>query len=148
MIPNATKRKYLTNDIDYETDDFEALLINDSESFTPDVDAHEFVSDVLADGTEYGDTNYDRISIEGVTVTQNDDEDRAELSADDLLWEDLGSNVGEVIQAVVMYKADEDDESSDVIRIMDESEEDELPLATNGSNVVFEWNPDGIKHIT
>lgn len=148
MIPNATKTKYLTGGIDYDSDTFGALLLKDTTSFTPDVDTHEFVSDVLTDGDEYDDTNYSRVTVSGVTVTQNDSNDRAELDADDLLWEDLGSNVGQTIQAVVLFKDTGDDTTSDVVRIMDDSEEAELPLATNGSNVVFEWDANGIKHIS
>lgn len=153
MIPNATKRKYLQGEIDYENDTFYALLLNDTTTFSPNADTYEFVSDILADGEEYSDTNYQRVQVTGLQVTQDDSSNEVRWSADDMLWEDLGSQVGQTIQTVVVFRntsggPTDDDNLSDVIRIMDDSEEDELPIATNGSNIVIEWDPSGIKRIS
>jgi len=92
MIPNATKRKYYQGSIDHENDPIKALLLNENVGFEPNPVEHEFVSDVVDDGEEYDDENYERIDVEGTEVTQNDDENRAEWDANDLLWEDLGSS--------------------------------------------------------
>ena len=142
MIPNEAKRLLLRGDVHLENDDFEVLLLNDGETFTPDPNDHEYVADVLDDATEYGDTNYERKELTGREIVT--DGDQVQWQADDPVWEDLGSELGEIIQTVVVFRDEVDDSESTVIRILDDSWEPKLPLGTNGSDVTFEWDDTGI----
>lgn len=142
MIPNEAKRLLLRGDVHLENDDFEVLLLNDGETFTPDPNDHEYVADVLDDATEYGDENYERKELENTEVVT--DGNQVQWQADDPVWEDLGSELGEIIQTVVVFRDEVDDSESTVIRILDDSWEPKLPLGTNGSSVTFEWDDAGI----
>lgn len=145
MIPNNTLQLELQGAIDYGNDSFEALLLKDTTDYSPDPTRDTFVSDVLNNADEYDDTNYQRISVTGTQVNQNDTANQAEWDADDLQWSDLGSNVGQTIQAAVVYRVGTSDSDSEVVRVLDDNNYSEFPIATNGSPVTISWDSQGVR---
>lgn len=152
MIPNATRQKLLNGSIDYANDDIRVALYDDTTAYSPDPDTVEFVADLLDGGTtaaEYSDTNYSRQSLANQTTSQDDTNDRSVWDADDVTFASLGSSNGDTIQGVVIFKQVTDDTDSPILRVIDDSEEADLPLATNGSDVTIEWAAsDGIKTLS
>lgn len=152
MIPNATRQKILNGSIDYGADDIRVALFDDSVAYSPDPDTVEFVTDLLDGGTtaaEYSDTNYARQSLANQSTSQDNTNDRSVWDADDTTFASLGSSNGDTIQGVVIFKQVTDDTDSPILRVIDDSEEADLPLATNGSDVTIEWSAsDGIKTLS
>ena len=148
MIPNNTKVQLFDGNIDLVTDTIRIALYNDSIAFTPDPDVHAYVADVL-DGVvaaEFGDTNYTRLDVPTRSTRQNNTADQAEWDAGDVTWSALGGT--ETIQGAIIYRqvgADDTTPADDeIIRIIDDSTEADLPLATNGSDVTIAWDASGI----
>ncbi len=149
MIPYETLKLELTGGIDYANDSFGALLLKDTTAFQPDPSTHNTVADVLNDGDEYDDVNYQRLSITNTTLQVNASQNRVEWQADDLSWSDLGSVDGQVIQSIVIYRdSGSTDSDKEVVRILDDSNEDKLPVGTNSSTADFTWSTPGIKTAT
>lgn len=149
MIPNATKVKYFNGSIDLSNDTIRVALYDDSSSYTPDPDTVEFLGDLFDGGTtvaEFSDTNYSRQSVSTSSVTQDDTDDEATWDGDDVTWSSLGGS--DTIQGAVVYKQVGGDDTTPaddpILRVIDSSEESDLPLPTNGSDVTISWNAEGI----
>lgn len=148
MIPNQTKLELFNGTIDLSTDTIRAALYNDAIAYTPDPDTHDTVADVL-DGTvaeEFSDTNYAREDVTTPVTREDDAVDQAQWDGDDITWASLGGT--QTIQGVVLYKqvgADDSTPADDpIIRVIDDSEEADLPKATNGSDITISWDASGI----
>lgn len=154
-VPNRTKLQYFTGSIDLSTDTLRVALYNNSTAYTPDPDTDEFVSDVLDGGTtaqEFGEgtgTGYSRQGLANVSVTQNDTNDSAVLDADDTTFSSLD---GADIQGIIIYKQVGGDDTTPtddpIITIFDDDDLTDLPLTTDGNDVVIAWNTNGIQEIT
>ena len=146
MIPNATLLKVINGEIDYSSDDIRVGLLDDSDPYVADPDAHEFVSDLLAAANEYSDAGYDRQQLDNQTTAQDDANNRAVWDGDDVTFPDLGSSDGDTIQAAFLFKQETDDTDSPVLRVVEEDDVEDFPLATNGQDVTIQWDSeDGIK---
>ena len=146
MIPNATLLKVINGEIDYSSDDIRVGLLDDSQAYVADPDTHEFVEDVLADANEYSDVGYDRVELDNQTTTQDDANNRAVWDANDATFPDLGSSDGDTIQAAFIFKQVTDETDSPVLRVVEEDDVEDFPLATNGQDVTIQWDSeDGIK---
>lgn len=149
--PNRTKRELLNGSIDLADDTIKVALFNDTTDYSFDADAHEFVDDILDDGTtaeefgEDGGTGYSRKTLANPSTSQDDTDDEGVFDADDLSWDELD---GETIQGIIVYRQVGDDDTSpeddDVITVIDDSDADDLPLSTNGSQVDLNWAAEGI----
>lgn len=153
MIPDRTKTEYFRTNIDYANDTFRVALLKETTEYSPDSVNHEFVSDVLDNGTtgeEFDDTNYSRKTLSNVTITEDNTDNEGVWDADDVTWTDLGGS--QTIEAILVYKQVGGDDTTpgddDIIRVLDDSEESDLPLVTNGGDVTITWNSEGIINIT
>ena len=144
-VPNAAKADLLRGAFDLSTDTIRVLLLDNSTAYTFDPDAHTFVSDVLAAGTEMSGTGYARKTVAGQSVTADNTDDEGVFDGDNVTWQDINAGT---IQAVVVYKqvgVDDTTPGDDpVINVLDDSAVSDLPLPTNGSDVTVVWNAEGI----
>lgn len=150
MIPNNTKLALFNGAIDLSTDTIRAALYNDTTAFTPDPDVHQYVSDVFGGATppaqEFGDTNYARQTVDTPVTRRDDAVDQAQYDGGDVTWTSLGGT--ETIQGVILYRqvgADDTTPADDeIIRIIDDATEADLPKPTNGSDITIAWDASGI----
>jgi hypothetical protein len=147
MIPNDTKRELLDAYLSGAT--IRVLLLDDSETYSFDVDTHDFVDDVLAAGTEMSGTGYSRQTLQNVSITVGDTGDEGVFDADDVTFTGLDAGT---IQAVVVYHQVGGDDSTPgddrVLAVHDDASVGDLPLATNGSDITISWDSEGIINIT
>mgnify|MGYP000168046779 CR=1 FL=1 len=146
MIPNNTKRELLDEYLSAAT--IRVLLLDDSQAYSFDQDNHDFVSDVLAAGTEMSGTGYSRQTLQNVTITVDDTDDEGVFDADDVTLIDIDAGT---IQAVVVYEQVGGDDSTPgddrILAVFDDSAVSELPKATNGSDIQVPWSAEGIMNI-
>ncbi|MFC7253705.1 hypothetical protein [Haloplanus litoreus] len=155
MIPIQTLAEFLRGNIDLSTGTYRALLLKDTTAYTPDATAHA-ASDVVDNGTtaeEYDDTNYARVDVTGLSVTEDTTDAEAVFDADDLVWSALGSNTGgQTVQAVILYEQVGGDDTTPaddrIIRVWDDSTESALPKQTNGEDFTWEINAEGVLNLT
>jgi len=155
VIPNATRKKFFGVSIDYASDTIKVALLKSTTEYSPDKDTHEFVSDVLDGGTtgaEYDDTNYSRQALGSLATSQDNTDDEGVWDAGDVTFPSLGSSTdGQEIEAVLIYKQVGSDDTTPgddpILRILDDSEEAELPQGTNGGDITVSWNAEGIINI-
>lgn len=143
--PNAFKTELLNGTFDLDADTIRVLLLDDSTAYTFDPDAHTFVSDVTAAGTEMTGTGYSRKTLSGATITQDDTGDEGVFDADNVTWMDIDAGT---IQTIVVYQQIGGDDSTPgddrVVTVLDDAHVSDLPLPTNGSDVAINWNSEGI----
>lgn len=155
MIPNRTKKKLFDGDIDFVNDTIKVALLKSTTEYSPDKDNHEFVDDVLDGGTtgeEYDDTGYSRQTLGGKSTSQDNTDDEGVFDANDVTFSSIGSSTGgQKIEAVLIYKQVGSDDTTPgddpILRILDDSEEGDLPLQTNGGDITISWNDEGIENI-
>lgn len=134
---NNFKELLLNGGIDLDTDTIEALIIDDTTAYTPDIDNHVFVNDVTAVASEMSGTGYSRKTL-SVTVSQDNTNDQAVADATDLSY--TGLNAG-TIQGVLIYKSVTTDSDSPVIGWYESTD---FPLPTNGGDVTLTINTAGL----
>lgn len=151
MIPDRTKTELFRANVDYANDTIRVALLKETAEYNPDSVAHEFVADVLDGGTtgaEFDDTNYSRQTLT-TSVTEDNTDNEGVFDANDVTWTSLGGS--QTIEAILIYKQVGADDTTPVddpiLRILDDSEEADLPLATNGGDVTISWNSEGIVNI-
>jgi len=147
MIPNDTKRELLDAYLSGAT--IRVLLLDDSQTYSFDVDNHDFVSDITAAGSEMSGTGYSRQTLQNVTITVDDTDDEGVFDADDVTISGLDAGT---IQTVVVYEQIGGDDTTPgddrVLAVFDDSSVSDLPLATNGSDVQIPWDAEGIINIS
>lgn len=154
--PNRTLTEDLRGNLDLDGATLRIALFSTATAYTFDPDSHEFVSDILDGGTTaqelQGSSGYtgstDRKTLQNVTFTQDNTNDKAVLDTDNTTWQDVSST--EDIQGWIVYKQVGGDDSTPgddpVIIVVDDDQSDapsELPLATNGSDIEIAVDPDG-----
>lgn len=146
-VPNDTKREvldaYLTNAT------IRVLLLDDSQSYSFDVDNHDFVSDITSAATEMSGTGYSRQTLQNVSITVDDTDDEGVLDADDVTISGLDAGT---IQAVVVYEQVGGDDTTPgddrVLAVHDDATVGDLPIDTNGSDIQISWPTEGIINIS
>ena len=153
MIPDRTKTEFFNTNIDYANDTIKVALLKATTEYSPDQAAHEFVGDVLDGGTtgaEFDDTNYSRKVLGSLSVTEDNTDHEGVWDAGDVTWSSLGGS--QSIEAILIYKQVGGDDTSPgddpILRILDDSEEADLELPTNGGDVTISWNSEGIVNIS
>lgn len=141
-IYNNFKKLLFDGSIDLGTDDIQIALIDDSISYTPDIDAEVYVSDVLDDVTasECSGTGYSRKSLSTTTSVDTVD-DEAVLDATDLTY--TGADFG-TIDSILLFKQVTSDSDSPVIAHITSAD---LPLTTNGGDVDLNWATEGVLNL-
>jgi len=155
--PNRTLAEALRGNIDLDDDTLRIALFDDSTAYTFDPDTHDFVADILDGGTTaqelQGSAGYtgsaDRQTLANATVTADDANDQGVFDADDVTWAGVESTAD--IQGLLIYKQVGGDDTTPgddpVVYVLDDDmadAPDSLPLATNGSDIIVQWDDGGI----
>jgi hypothetical protein len=151
--PVRTLTEIFKGNIDLVNDTLRVALLNDSTAYTFDEDAHEFVSDVLDGGTtaeEFGTgtgTGYSRQGVTGTTVTEDNTNGTGDWDADNVTFPGLNDAT---IQGAIIYKQVGGDDTTPaddpIIQVYDDDQSDinDFPIQTNGSDITIEFDSAGI----
>jgi len=105
---NHIKYKLATGAIDFSSDTFKIILMDTG--FTFDKDAHETYSDVsgseLSSGNGYSTGGN---TLAGVSVTEDDTDDRTEVTWNNTTWTASGGSIGPTPGAIIYDDTDGDD---------------------------------------
>lgn len=151
-VPNHAKQQYLRGNIDWENDTIKVALLANSISFSLDIDADEFVDDVLngTDAEEFdtaGGTGYSRQTA-APTTSQDDTDDEGVADAPDVTFSSLDNAT---IQGVLVYKQVGTDDSTPgddiILYYLDDSDISDLPKVTNGGDISIQWAAEGIVNL-
>lgn len=156
MIPDIRKKQYFDGTIDYVNDTIKVALFKNTTEYSPDSTAHKNVDDVFDGGTtgeEMTATNYSRQTLGGKATSEDNTDNEGVWDANNVTFSSLGSQTGgEVIEAILLYRqtggGDGTPSDDEILRILDDSEEGDLELQTNGGDVTIAWNSEGIINIT
>lgn len=148
-VPNNTKFAALDAFLQGET--IKAALYTDEVSFTFDPSQHNYVADVLDGGTtawEFGantGSGYSRQPLSNVSLSTDNTDDEGVFDADDTTF---GSLDGATVQGVIVYRQVGTDDTTpgddEIISIIDDANTADLPQSTNGGDVTFQWDTEGI----
>ena len=101
VVSNHFKYQQAVKKIDFENDVFKAILLDTT--FVFDKDAHATLADAtshqLASANGY---TQDDKTLAGVTVTENDTDDRAEITWTNVTWTASAGNIGPA-GALIIY---------------------------------------------
>jgi len=151
--PVRTLAEIFRGDIDLVNDTLRAALINDTTAYTFDPVADKFLNDVLDGGTtaeEFGSsggTGYARQTVTTQSVTEDNTNEEVDFDADNITFPDLNNAT---IQAAIIYKQVGGDDSTPgddpIIQVYDGDQSDinDFPIPTNGSDIRIEFNSAGV----
>lgn len=108
VVYNKFKDQLIRNEIDLLADDIKVMLVLD---YNPEVDLHEFVSDVNSyeiSGVGY---DYGGKSLTNKSLERDDVNDRVKFSADNVSWENSYLSA----DGIILYKNTGDYSSSSLI---------------------------------
>jgi len=130
-IYNNFKEQLMLATMDMDSHSFKIILMT---GYTPDIDADQAYADVSADeyGTGSGYTANDA-TLDNVSVTQDDANDRALWDADNETWASLGALTPATPSHAVIFN---DDHASDALVCYVELGS----TATNGGNYTIQWS--------
>lgn len=99
-VPNHIKYLLATKQIDFSTDTFKIILMNTS--LTYDKDTMDTLATVNANQlvTGYGYTQNDK-ALTGVTLLEDDTNDRAQITWADPVWTATGGSIGPTGSAII-----------------------------------------------
>jgi len=107
-LSNHFKFQLVSKQIDFANDTFKIILMNTSFAFDPDTHATlaDVTSNQLASGNGY--TQNDR-SLAGVTVIEDDANDRARVQWTNVTWTATGGSIGPTGAAIIYDDTTTDD---------------------------------------
>lgn len=150
-IYNAAKQKLLDGTINLSADTIKVALYNDTVAYSPDIDNEVFVNHVLDGGTtaaEFSGSGYSRKTISSKTFSTDTTDDEGVFDAADISWSSLD---GETIQGALIYRQVGTDDSTpgddDLLFVIDDSSNADLPLTTNGGQVDLAWSSEGVLNL-
>lgn len=117
------RQKFLDGEIAWSSDDIKLVLV-DSATYTVDLAADEFLSDIIAGA---------RVSVSPNFTTKSSDEGVA--GADDVV---LSAVTGPESEAIVIYKDTGTEATSPLIAYIDSASG--LPVTPNGGNIIITWD--------
>lgn len=135
-VYNRAKFKLLdgTADLDASTPEIRCLLLKSSVSFNED---HNVVSDLTPGTNEISVSGYTRQTLAGVSVSQDNSDNRGEASANQVTFSGLAT--GQTVGAAVVYKrasAGSDTDASDwLIGFYDLTD-----TPTNGGDIIVRFD--------
>lgn len=141
-IYNNFKKLLFDGSINLNSDTIEVALI-DGSGYTPDIDGHVFVGDVLngSTATECSGSGYSRKTISTPTTSTDLTDDEAVFDGDDLSY--IDAEFGD-ITGILLFKSVTDDTDSPLIAHITA---DKFPLTTNGGDVNLNWAAEGILNL-
>lgn len=147
FIYNRAKKALLAADWETLTDTFKAMLVD--ADYVANAD-HDFVDDGASAATarpgqqELSGTGYasgfagaGRKTLSSVTVTEDDTNDRAKLSAANLVWTAIDAGTA---AALIVYRHLTSDLLSELFGHFDSG----FPKTTNGGDLNANWHADGV----
>jgi hypothetical protein len=145
----------MEGDHDHLNDTIKVALGGDNTAYSFDPDAHEFVSDVFDSGTtgeELSDSSYDRQAVSNPSVTQDNTDDEGVFDCDDVTFPNVDTS--QDIQFLVFYQQTGGDDTTPgddrIIAIYDNDSAGslaDLPITTNGSDIVIQIDSEGLVNI-
>lgn len=145
------KTKLLKGEIDFDLpQDIRVALLKTSGNTTADTEQDaEFVGSLTTLG-EISATNYVRKALASEAVNEDAANNRAEFDAADVTWTALGGAANDTIGAILVYRHVTNDADSPLIAYIDGAifPGAASSLTTNGSDVVIQWNAEGILQAT
>lgn len=109
-----------------------ALLVTSGYAFDPD---HSIVDDVVPASNEMTGTGYSRLTLSGLAVTQDDANDRATFTFDDLVWS--SASFDDDVAGCWLFEFVTDDSDSPLRRFY------ALSATTDGGDFTLRANSDG-----
>lgn len=148
FVYTRAKRDILLGAIDFSTDDIRIILAMtnttaDTEQDVATVSAFTTLDEM--DGANYPGTFATRTALATEAVNQDDPNDRAEFDADDVTFSALGAGTRDV-QGYLIYKHGTSDADSTPILWVDTMAG--LPFTASGTDLVIQWNAEGILQAT
>jgi len=133
FLYNSAKLRILQRDFDFANDEFKVALV--TAAYAPDKDTHEFFADIT---NEVSGANYiaSGSALENIVLSQDDENDRAILDADNLVW----SVASFTARAAVIYKNTGSAATSPLLAYIDFEED----LEAAGEDFILQWHEDGI----
>jgi hypothetical protein len=108
-LSNHFKYQLAVGNIDFSSDSFKIILMNTTFAFDKDADATlaDVTSDQLATGNGY---TQDSKALAGVSVSEDDTNDRAAITWNNVVWTASGGSIG-ASGAAIIYDDDTTDDT-------------------------------------
>lgn len=129
---NVAKTKLMNGGIDLDTDDIRARLAMTNTTYDTENDAIAFIADFTTDDIHDG-ANYVDKALATEIVTQDDPNDRANFSANNVTWTALGAGT-RAVAGLLLYKFVTNDAASIPIAWI------EFSATPDGNDFVVRWN--------
>lgn len=133
---NSSKLALLNGDIDLAADTIKVALVGSG--YSADKDAHEFFDDVTDEVSGTGYTAGGKTLV-NAALAQDNVNDRAVLSADDLTWPLATLTT----RAAVVYKSTGNPATSPLIAYLDFGADETV----NGEDFTIVWHQDGVLYL-
>lgn len=139
----AAKVRFATGELDWEAEDLRVLLLDAAGSYTFDA-SHQYVIDLVPGTNELTATNYVRKTLDGAAVTGDAANNRALLTADNVVYTDLGDGdvSQQTVQAAVIYIHVSDDADSLLVRYLDS-----VGGVLTGADATMAWDATGVMRL-
>lgn len=107
-LSNHFKFQLASGNVDFDSDTFKIILMNTTFAFDKDSDATLALvtADQLTTGNGY---TQDDETLANVSVTEDDTDDRAEITWDDVTWTASGGSIGATGAAIIYDDTTSDD---------------------------------------
>ena len=107
-LSNHYKFQLVSGNIDFDTDTLKIILMNTTFAFDKDADATLALvtADQLATGNGYTQNNY---TLTGVSITEDDTNDKAAITWDNVTWSGTGGSIGPTGAAIIYDDTTTDD---------------------------------------
>lgn len=136
FLYNSGKLALLNGDVDLDADTIKVALVGSG--YSANKDTHDFFNDVSSEVSGTGYTSGGKTLV-SPALSQDNLNDRAVLSADDLTWT-LASFTA---RAAVVYKATGSAANSPLIAFLDFGAD----VTVSGEDFTLSWHPEGILYI-
>ena len=134
VIYNSVKTDLLNGVIDFATDSIYVMWV--TSAYTPDQDAHKFLSDITNEVVGSGYVAGGTI-ITSPTVIQDDTDNEGVFDGADITW----PNATITARGAVLYKNTAGDSTTDPLVFYIDFTEDK---SSSAGNFTLEWNAEGI----
>lgn len=131
-VYNATMYTLCTGGLDLSGGTYKVTL--HTSAYTPDVDAHEFYSDLTGEVTGSG-YSAGGLTLSNFALTQVNASNRIEFTADDAIWQSVSVS----FRHAILRKDTGDDATSPLLVCFDF----DATLEASGMDLVLQWDADG-----
>lgn len=138
FIYNEAKRAMMESEIDLASDDIRVMLVMTNTTADTEDDAN--VIDDFTTLDEYDGGGYSRQELASQAVNEDAGNNRAEFDATNSTFSNVAVGTRQA-QAAILFKHVTDDSDSVPIAYIDDGG---FPFTGNGSDVILQWNAEGI----